>query len=406
MSTTLRTLAFLIVTALAAASLAAADAPQKWALVVGVDAYQHAQIRPLQYAGSDAREVAKALREAAGFPSDNVIVMSTSEGEPPTAQNILGKLVGLRGLVGPNDTFVFFFSGHGVEKDGERWLLTSDANPASIELLRKSALGVGEVQGALKGVHAARVLQIVDACANDPFASGKDSAETLLTEGLSKDLVLSARRGGGDLQAAVTLFSCKVGQRSYESANKRQGYFTWHLVKGIRGEAAGADGAVTVPSLVSYLGRSVARDVQLNENRPQEPWATTDGTGAMDWVLSARKGTPPPAVAIAPPRPTIAPPRPNAAETVHDPDGTVLRYVSGGRFTMGSNALDDASPPHAVTLAPYWIGKTEVTNAQYRRFVKASGHRGAGDWERFARAWGDDAPVVCVSWQDAAAYCD
>lgn len=87
-------------------------------------------------------------------------------------------------------------------------------------------------------------------------------------------------------------------------------------------------------------------------------------------------------------------------------DGSVLLRIPGGTFMMGSvTGPADESPPHGVTLGPYWIGKYPVTNAQYRRFVTATRHRTAGPWSGYAKRWGEDAPVVCVSWNDAVAYC-
>ena len=48
----------------------------------------------------------------------------------------------------------------------------------------------------------------------------------------------------------------------------------------------------------------------------------------------------------------------------------------GGTFTMG----DDAQRPeerlaHRVTVSPFWIDRHEVTNAQFARFVEATGYR-------------------------------
>lgn len=95
-----------------------------------------------------------------------------------------------------------------------------------------------------------------------------------------------------------------------------------------------------------------------------------------------------------------------AATFVNPKDGTVLIRIPGGTYTMGSDTgEDDEKPVHSVTLQPYAIGQCEVTNAQFRKFVSASGHATAGDWEGSARRWGDDAPVVKVSWHDANAYC-
>ena len=91
---------------------------------------------------------------------------------------------------------------------------------------------------------------------------------------------------------------------------------------------------------------------------------------------------------------------------VNPVDGSVLVAIPGGTFTMGSDdGSSNEKPSHRVTLQPYYIGKTPVTNAQYRRFVSATGHQSAGRWDDYASRWGDQAPVVCVSWSDANAYC-
>ena len=51
-------------------------------------------------------------------------------------------------------------------------------------------------------------------------------------------------------------------------------------------------------------------------------------------------------------------------------------FVSGGEFAMG---LDDprfpeAGPAHRVRVSPFWIDATEVSNAQFERFVRATGY--------------------------------
>jgi Sulfatase-modifying factor enzyme 1 len=84
-------------------------------------------------------------------------------------------------------------------------------------------------------------------------------------------------------------------------------------------------------------------------------------------------------------------------------------YVPGGAFQMGSAESDalanfDEKPPHPVTLDAFWIDKTEVTNAQYKKCVQA----GACKPSEFPDDWdtnGDPQPVVGVSWYDAGAYC-
>jgi len=82
---------------------------------------------------------------------------------------------------------------------------------------------------------------------------------------------------------------------------------------------------------------------------------------------------------------------------------TLIR-IPAGRLLMGSKATnslaqDSEKPQHTVDLPEYFIGRTPVTNAQYRAFAEA--HK--PDWKPSAA---DDHPVVNVSWHEAVAYCD
>ncbi len=55
-----------------------------------------------------------------------------------------------------------------------------------------------------------------------------------------------------------------------------------------------------------------------------------------------------------------------------------MRWIPGGEFTMGSEepgARANERPAHRVRLDGFWIDETEVTNAQFRAFVAATGYR-------------------------------
>ena len=83
---------------------------------------------------------------------------------------------------------------------------------------------------------------------------------------------------------------------------------------------------------------------------------------------------------------------------------TVMVRVPGGEFTIGSperEGDDDEHPAHKVFISSFWLGKTEVTFAQFDEFCLQTGRSLAKDegWGRLAR------PVINVSWDDADAYC-
>ncbi len=91
-------------------------------------------------------------------------------------------------------------------------------------------------------------------------------------------------------------------------------------------------------------------------------------------------------------------------EYTNEADGSVLILVPGGSFAMEDVSGD--GPSTQITVGPFLVGKYTVTNAQFARFVTATGYRlDAGDsWKKYAEEWGERAPVVCVSWYDAQAY--
>jgi len=125
------------------------------------------------------------------------------------------------------------------------------------------------------------------------------------------------------------------------------------------------------------------------------------------------------------------------AEFIHD---IVMIYIPESTFIMGNDKLTEeisgspAAPQHEVKLTGYWIGKTPITKAQFRIFVKETsyltsvekpGHEGPWvynfkekgfitipgfNWDNafsqvtavFPHVKIDDRhPVSCVSWYDA-----
>ena len=72
--------------------------------------------------------------------------------------------------------------------------------------------------------------------------------------------------------------------------------------------------------------------------------------------------------------------------------------VQGSTFVMGDQIY--GTPLHVVTLSNYYIGKTEVTQGQWKAIM------GVGSNPSFFTAIGDNGPVEEVNWLDCVTYCN
>jgi formylglycine-generating enzyme required for sulfatase activity len=141
--------------------------------------------------------------------------------------------------------------------------------------------------------------------------------------------------------------------------------------------------------------------------------------------------------------PTVSPMPPHALANAPAPidtwtrpvDGMVMVYIPTEEFEMGSDDDDidhalqlcneypssshpcdreyfeDEQPVHTVKLDGFWIDRTEVTNAQYRRCVREEACNPPAQNSSHTRdSYYDDSaydryPVVYVSWHQAVDYC-
>src|SRR5207245_6107695 len=100
--------------------------------------------------------------------------------------------------------------------------------------------------------------------------------------GFSFDLV------NHEVQAFATIYATAVGQRAYEYTEKKQGYFTWDIVEGLKGGAANDKSEVTLSQLVKYVQETVPKRIaiDLGSGKQQRPFANIEGYRADDLVLA------------------------------------------------------------------------------------------------------------------------
>ncbi len=161
---------------------------KKHALLVGVEDYRDKMISRLNFARADATALAERLTGHCGFDTVRVLAEDSGEDEPLLV-NIVTALRDIGSQLRSGDLFLFFFAGHGIEKDGHGYLLARDSLQAlpehgslSLELLRKT----------FEHLSASKRVLLLDACRNSPDA-GRADAANCMGDVISRDIIAAAR---------------------------------------------------------------------------------------------------------------------------------------------------------------------------------------------------------------------
>lgn len=335
--------------------------PKRWALVIGVDKYMDPQISPLKGSDNDARLIADALVRYAGFPQDQVILLSTAQPmeRQPTRVNILRRLSNLSTAVPKDGLLLISFAGHGMERGGQAFLLPSDSQISDqISFLEETAISINRVKDRIKETGVGQVLVLLDACRNDP--GGRADAPNPLTNAYTNAFNFDVRNR--EVQAFATVYATGIGQRAYEYTEKKQGYFSWAVVEGLKGAAANEKGEITLASLVKYVQDTVPKRlaIDLGSTKQQRPFANIEGYRADQLVLAVTNSA-----SMAPGSDT-----PNVAMV--DPAALELSFWE---TIKNSNNVDDFK----AYLEKYPDGQFASLAKSRANFVRPAGNSSSGD---------------------------
>lgn len=172
-------LAFAIAFSAALLAAAAPAAAKRVALVIGNDSY--AELPALEMAVADARAYATVL-EAAGFEAVALRANLTRQAMDAAVAEFVAS-------VGPGDTAVFAYAGHGWSDGAQNFLVGIDApRAASPEFLKRISLplqnGLNGVLDDLAARDASLKVAIIDACRDNPFVSTDPGRSLGLGRGL------------------------------------------------------------------------------------------------------------------------------------------------------------------------------------------------------------------------------
>ncbi len=247
----------------------AAIAGERVALVIGNGDYQHVQ--RLANPRNDAGDVAKALR-ALGFDVDLQLDLDRA--------GMWRAVKTLARRAKDADAALFFYAGHGVQKDRLAYLIPTDAMLDSEVDLPAFAVRLNELLAPLDG-RRRPTLVFLDACRNDPFAGEGDA---------SRGLVASSGLGAPSAGAGMLIAYATGEGDTADDGRQRNSPFTKALLSHLGTPGLEVKSMLTRvrQELITSGGRQLSEtsdrllgDFYFKQPEPQQPVAGPTGPGSL-----------------------------------------------------------------------------------------------------------------------------
>jgi uncharacterized protein len=226
-----------------------ADAGVRLALVLGNSKYEAVPV--LDNPSNDAADLAQALRRV-GFE----VIEQRDATREAMAKAVRDFSERLRGA----DVALFFYAGHGLQMNGENYLLPVDARIESAADVRFNTINLSDIQQEMDGAGRANII-ILDACRNNPFADKlARGGRGVTTRGLGR---IDATGEG-----SLIVYSTQPNNVALDGAG-RNSPFTAALLNHI------ATPGLEVRQMIS----KVRGDVLQSTDRRQTPWDSSSLVG-------------------------------------------------------------------------------------------------------------------------------
>ena len=218
------------------------NSDKRIALVIGNAAYTKA--KPLANPANDATDMAAALK-LLGFE----VISGTNQNkrQMETLIRDFGSKLASGGIG------LFYYAGHGLQVNGENYLVPIDADIPQEDEVKYAAVPIGLVLDKMTSAKNDLNIVILDACRNNPFArSWRGYRDVGNNDGLAK---ISPPTG------TFVLYATEPGKTASDGAG-RNGLFTESLLKQIK-----------KPSVEYYqMVRALSVDVYQKSKGQQLPW--------------------------------------------------------------------------------------------------------------------------------------
>ena len=250
--------------------LAQAPAENRIALVIGNS--QYTSNKPLNNPTNDAQAVSQLLNNA-GFE----VVMAFDLARDLMKQTV-EEFAARANEKGKNTVVLVYYAGHGIQVDGENYLIPTDAKFEAEADLPDQGVKLAEVMGALEAATSKMRIVILDACRNNPFG------------GTSSGLAIVDAPAG-----SIVAYSTAPGTEAFDGNGKHSPY------------AAAFMRTAKTPNLpIEQVFKKVRVLVNEATDTKQTPWESSSLTDDFVFFSNVNVNNGAPAPDVLPVRVTVA----------------------------------------------------------------------------------------------------
>ena len=242
-------------------ALAAPISENRIALVIGNSNYLNN--KPLNNPANDAQAVAQVLNTA-GFE----VVMAFDLNRDLMKQTVEEFAVRINEK-GQNTVAMVYYAGHGLQVDGENYLIPVDAKFQSENDLVENGVKLADIMGALEAVPSKMRIVILDACRNNPFDASGDAGG----KGLA---IVDAPTG------SIVAYSTAPGTEAFDGTGRHSPY------------AAAFMRTMKQPNMpIEQVFKRVRVLVHESTDSKQTPWESSSLTSDFVFFSNAVNGAAP-----------------------------------------------------------------------------------------------------------------
>lgn len=198
------------------------ELPKLFVVAIGVGDYNDPKLPKLRFTCKDAKDFSKAITSKKGLPYEDVQVKILCDNEA-TRADIFEAMEWLKQESSPNDVCIFFFAGHGMRDEKDRfYFMPYGCNTNKLY----ECFSASDFRNETEDIHG-KLIAFVDACYSGAlFEGGRSAATTHFIEQLKRS------KNGMLLYA-----SSSSDTKSREDESWENGAFTKALVEALNGAA-------------------------------------------------------------------------------------------------------------------------------------------------------------------------